>query len=175
MKLFTGIQALNRRLAAGLQVLLVIVFSLLVLDVIWGVFSRYVLQDQASWSEELARLLMVWLALLATALVSREDRHLSLDFLVRAWPEDLQRVSHLLVYVFVFCFAAIVMTWGGWELVADRFASGQSLPALGIAKGWFYLALPVSGMLICLFIVELFWKVCTSSFAESETETEPIS
>lgn len=175
MNVFTGIRALNRRLATGLQVLLIVIFSLLVLDVIWGVFSRYVLENQASWSEELARLLMVWLALLATALVSREERHLSLDFLVLSWPEDLQRFSHLLVYFSVFCFAAFVMTWGGGELVADRFASGQSLPALGIAKGWFYMALPVSGMLICLFMVESFWKKCTTNPAEPETEAEPIS
>jgi TRAP-type C4-dicarboxylate transport system permease small subunit len=35
------------------------------------------------------------------------------------------------------------------------------LPALGISKAWFYLALPVSGLLIVLFSVELLgqaWK-----------------
>ena len=50
------------------------------------------------------------------------------------------------------------MAWGGGELVLSRFESGQMLPALDISRAWFYLALPVSGLLICMFSVESFLK-----------------
>ena len=164
-------RALNNRLCAFLQGLLVVVFAVLVVDVIWGVGSRYILGSQASWSEELARLLMVWLALLGAALACREDRHLGLDVVVRTWPPEVQRIGRLFVYFAIFFFSAGVMFWGGWQLVSQRFASGQTLPALGIAKAWFYLALPVSGALIALFAVESFCR----TFVEQRGENGEVA
>ena len=145
---------LNERLAAVLRWVLIGVFVVLVAVVTWGVASRYLLGDQASWTEELARLLMVWLALLGAALVCREDRHLGMDVVVRSWTEDAQRIARLFVTLLVLGFAAFVMAWGGWQLVSQRFASGQTLPALGVSRGWFYLALPFSGVLTVLFMLE---------------------
>jgi len=163
---------LNNALVAFLQVILVVVFAILVVDVIWGVASRYILGNQASWSEELARLMMVWLALLGAALVCREDKHLGLDVIVRSWPADVQRLGRLVVNLGILAFAAGIMAWGGFQLVSDRFASGQTLPALGIAKAWFYLALPVSGVLTTLFMVESLWATLTEDTAEAEEDAQ---
>lgn len=170
MKFLEIIRRLNAALVGFLQVLLVIVFSVLVMDVVWGVLSRYLLGTQASWSEELARLLMVWLALLGAALACREDRHLGLDVIVRSWPEEVQRIGRLFVYLVIFFFAAAIMFWGGWQLVDQRFSSGQTLPALGVAKAWFYLALPASGLLIAMFMIEAFWSTVVESVSEKEEE-----
>jgi TRAP-type C4-dicarboxylate transport system permease small subunit len=144
-----------------LHLLLISLFSVLVADVLWGVLTRYLLGGQARWSEELARLLMVWLGLLGAALACREEKHLGLDIVVRQWPEALQAWVRIFYNVCVGSFALVVMVWGGGHLVAQRLAAGQMLPALGISKAWFYLALPVSGLLIVLFSVELLgqaWK-----------------
>ncbi|NRB76177.1 MAG: TRAP transporter small permease [Verrucomicrobiales bacterium] len=167
---FRAITQLNHKLADLLQKLLVVIFAALVADVLWGVLSRYLLGGQASWSEELARLLMVWLALLGAALVCREQRHLGLDVVMRSLPPEAQRFGSLLGYAAILSFAAVVMTWGGWQLVSQRFSSGQTLPALGIAKAWFYVALPVSGGLISLFMLEAFWRQMISSDSDSEEE-----
>lgn len=156
MKALQALRQFNEALSRALKLLLVVVFLVLVIDVIWGVGSRYLFGAQASWSEELARLLMVWLALLGAALAAREDRHLGLDVIVRTWPEDTQRLGRLFVACLIILFAGGIMAWGGGQLVEQRFASGQTLPALGIARGWFYLALPVSGALITLFMLESF-------------------
>lgn len=157
MKALAALRKLNDALSGALKLLLVTVFLILVIDVVWGVGSRYLFGAQASWSEELARLLMVWLALLGAALAAREDRHLGLDVIVRTWPDDVQRLGRLFVAVMIILFAGGIMAWGGAQLVEQRFASGQTLPALGIARGWFYLALPVSGALITLFMLESLW------------------
>ena len=37
---------------------LIVVVALLVFDVCWGVFSRYVIGEQTKWTEELARFLL---------------------------------------------------------------------------------------------------------------------
>lgn len=135
-------------------VIAISVFTLLVLDVLWGVASRYLLGSQARWSEELARLLMVWLAMLGAALAYLQQKHLGVDVLIRQLHPDAQRVAQVFVHGVVLLFAATLLCYGGGQLVTQRFASGQLLPALGISKAWFYLAIPISGLLICLFSVE---------------------
>ena len=140
--------------ASALGAIAVAVFTLLVLDVLWGVASRYLLGSQARWSEELARLLMVWLAMLGAALAYLEQKHLGVDVLMRQLHPDAQRVAQVFVHGIVLVFAAAVLCYGGGQLVTQRFESGQLLPALGISKAWFYLAIPISGALICLFSIE---------------------
>ncbi|MDP4610157.1 MAG: TRAP transporter small permease [Opitutales bacterium] len=148
------LRSFNQQASRALNGLLIVVFVLLVIDVLWGVGSRYVLGNQARWSEELARLLMVWLALLGAALATREGQHLGLDVVVRQWPAEVQRLASMFVHCLVAIFALVIMAWGGWQLVADRFESGQMLPSLNISRAWFYLALPVSGALVALFSLE---------------------
>jgi len=150
---------LNHFLARLLQGVLIAVFVILVFVVLWGVGSRYIIGDQASWTEELARLLMVWLALLGAALVCREEKHLGLDAIYRLWVPEVQRLARLLIFAVIFLFAGGIMAMGGAQLVVERFASGQQLPALGISKGWFYMALPVSGVLTAAFMLESFWAI----------------
>ncbi|WPJ96267.1 TRAP transporter small permease [Coraliomargarita algicola] len=148
------LKRINQQASRLLNFLLIIIFIVLVVDVLWGVASRYLLGHQARWSEELARLLMVWLALLGAALASREGQHLGLDVVVRQWTADVQRWAGVVVQLFVLVFAVIIMAWGGGQLVAARFESGQLLPALDISRAWFYLALPVSGLLVSCFSLE---------------------
>ncbi|MHC5158432.1 MAG: TRAP transporter small permease, partial [Planctomycetota bacterium] len=50
-----------------LEAALILAVAVLVLDVLWGVFTRYALSEQAKWSEELARFLLVWISLLGGA------------------------------------------------------------------------------------------------------------
>ena len=161
---------LNEKLVHCLQWLLIVVFVFLVAVVIWGVGSRYILGNQASWSEELARLLMVWLALLGAAMVCREEKHLGLDVLFRSWTPEVQRMARMVAYILIFGFAVGIMGFGGWQLVEQRFASGQTLPALGISKAWFYLALPVSGFLTGLFMVEFMALLFASKSSPQDEE-----
>ena len=147
--------SINSKAGKVLNVVLIVLFTLLVVDVFWGVLTRYVLGGQARWSEELARLLMVWLALLGAALASREEKHLGLDVLVRQWPADLQQWARVFIHLCVGLFSLFILTWGGGQMVLQRFSAGQMLPSLGISKAWFYMALPVSGILMVLFSLEL--------------------
>lgn len=151
---FELLRKTNSGLAAFLRAVLIIVFSFLVVTVLWGVFSRYILGAQASWSEELARLLMVWLGLLGAALAFKEDQHLGLDIIVRQWPLEVQHWGRIFVSLAVLAFGSFVMLYGGSQLVWQRFESGQTLPAMGIAKAWFYLAVPLCGALVSMFSIE---------------------
>ena len=137
--------------ARALGWLAIVVFLILVLDVLLGVFSRRILGDQIRWTEELARFLLVWVSFLGGAIAYIDDKHLGVDLLVERLHPQARRYSRVLVHGLVFAFAFLAMGLGGTKLVIDRFDAGQLLPALQIDKAWFYLAVPISGYLIALF------------------------
>jgi TRAP-type C4-dicarboxylate transport system permease small subunit len=143
--------SLRRHARRLLAVVTVSVFTILVLNVLWGVFARYLLGDQPRWSEEVARLLLVWLAMLGAALAVLDQCHLGVDVLTARFHPDAQRTAALFSQFVVLLFSALVLTYGGGQLLLQRWDSGQILPALGISKAWFYLAIPFSGALISLF------------------------
>ncbi len=126
----------------------------LVLDVLWGVVSRYVLQAQARWTDELATTLLIWISMLGAAVVYGERGHLGLDYLVQKLHPAARWITELAGHALVFAFAAVVMIYGGWVMAERTLASGQLLPALGLPKGYTYFAVPIGGVFFCFYAVE---------------------
>jgi len=127
----------------------VVLFALLVIVVVWQVFSRQVLNDPSTWTEEGARMTFVWLGLFASAYVFGERGHIAVEFVARKLPLRGERVLAVLVQVVILAFAVIVLVWGGWR--ASQNAWLQNLSALPFTLGQMYLALPVSGALIAFY------------------------
>lgn len=143
---------LDRILESALFLLMV----LICLSVLWGVFTRYALGSQASWSEELARFLLIWIGLLGTAWASGQRMHLAITLL----PEYLQgqQQEYLLRFIdlLVMLFAAAVLLVGGGRLVYLTNILGQSSPAMGIPMEMVYLVLPLSGSIIIYYKLSSF-------------------
>lgn len=128
--------------------ILITLMGLLVLDVLWQVASRYLLRDPSSFTDELARYLLIWLTLLGSAYATGKKMHLAIDIL----PEKLQgnkaNLLHRVLYLLVLFFAVVVLIIGGIRLVYISFILGQLAPALQISLGYVYIALPLSGLII---------------------------
>ena len=167
MKLFEWFQ---RLLSKALGVICVIVFAVLVIDVMWGVFARQILEDQPAWTEEFARLLLVWLAILGGVLAYSGDRHLGVDVLVSRFDPGSRRLALAIGHGLVFGFSTCVLLIGGTELFIERLNAGQMMATLGIRKAWFYLVLPVGGGLISLLAIE---KIIATLMGKRETEVSP--
>jgi TRAP-type C4-dicarboxylate transport system permease small subunit len=165
MKFFESIQRILGKVLGGICV---VVFAVLVIDVMWGVFTRQVLNEQPAWTEELARLLLVWLAIFGGVLAYSGDRHLGVDVLVTHFHPATRRAAHALGHLCVLGFSVAVLLIGGIELFRDRLDSGQMMPTLGIPKAWFYLVLPVGGGLIALLSVEKIMAVLRGQDGKEE-------
>ncbi len=139
-----------------LEFVLFLLMILICVSVLWGVFTRYALGSQASWSEELARFLLIWIGLLGAAWASGQRMHLSITLL----PEYLQgqqRVYLLrLIDILVLMFAAAVLLVGGGRLVYLTNLLGQSSPAMSIPMEVVYLVLPLSGLIIICYKLSSF-------------------
>ena len=123
----------------------------LVLDVLWGVISRYILGYQSSWTEELARVLLIWSSLLGAALTFYLKGHLGVDYLVSKFDASSRRILGVANYLIICIFAGYVLIYGGIGLVKETFALEQRMMALGIAKGFVYLVVPLCGIFIIVF------------------------
>ena len=129
----------------------VALFALLVVIVVWQVFSRQVLANPATWTDEGARLTFVWLGLFASAFVFGERGHVAVEFVVRKFPEGVEKLIAIIVQVLVLAFALVVLVWGGWRAAQNAWTQGLS--ALPFTFGQMYLALPVSGVLMAFYSV----------------------
>ena len=132
---------------------LITIFAVLVVDVIGQVFARYVLNTSFSFTEELARFLLIWLSIIGAAYLNAERAHLSMDFLYAKWSAINRRRASIFGEVTIFVFAFFVMVVGGSNLVYTTLYLDQLSGTLQIPLGYVYVVLPVCGLLIMCFSV----------------------
>ena len=137
-----------------LEFLLIVAVGLLVIDVVWGVFTRYAMGQQANWTEELARFLLVWVTLLGGAVAFGTKGHLGVDYFVAKLHVDARKAMAIISHLIVLFFAVAIFLYGGGRVVSDALAMEQMTPALGWRMGYVYLALPISGVFIVLYTIE---------------------
>jgi len=114
----------------------------------WGVVARFMLHRPLVWSDELASLLFLWLAMMGAVVALRRGEHMRMTALVsKANPR--QRVLLEAVATSA-CLAFLsLVAWPAWEYAADERAITTS--ALEISNVWRAAALPVGIALMAVF------------------------
>ena len=156
-----GIAVLERRLgsvvdyAAG---------ALVVADIVvlfMGVLARFVFHSPLIWSDELASILFIWMAMLGSVVALRRGEHMRMTALVSMQPPSRQPLFEAIALVAALAFLAMV-AWPSWEYASEeRFIT---TPALDISNAWRAAALPVGIALMALFAVlrllrDVEWRV----------------
>ena len=140
-------------LDAILSRVLVLLMFCLVGSVLWQVFSRYILSAPSSWTEELARFLLIWISLLGAAYAFRGGMHLALDLLPsKVTGKNADRLKNLTIFLIVL-FSFTVLVVGGFGLVQLTWELKQYSAVLGLPMAYVYSVIPVSGLLICMYAV----------------------
>lgn len=165
------LHALRHGLTRGLEGFIVATMALLVVAVVWGVFTRYALGEQAKWTEELARFLLVWVSLLGGAYAFGSKAHLGVDFFVERLHPDARRWTAVAVHGVVLFFAGAILLFGGGQVVREALALEQTTPALGWKMGYVYLALPVSGFFVALYTLSNLTQTLGRSTAAGADES----
>lgn len=135
----------------GLGGILVVLMAAMVLNVLWQVFTRFVLRDPSSYTEEIARYLLVWVGLLGASYAAGKRLHLAIDLLPTRLEGSAKRVLALFIESCAFLFALFVLVVGGSRLVRLTLILGQHSAALQVPLGYVYLALPLAGLLIMFY------------------------
>lgn len=137
-----------------LAIALVVLMAAMVLDVTWQIFTRFVTNNPASWSEELARFLLIWIGLLGAAWAYRARAHLGLSYMVEKFNQENQRKLAIVSYLATALFAVLVMVYGGMQLVLLTLELNQVSASLGVKIGYVYSIIPISGTLITIYALD---------------------
>jgi len=155
----TKVDLVFNKISRILEWFMILIFALLVLDVLFQVFSRYLLGTSFTWTEEFARFSLIWMTILGAAYLNGTQEHLSMDFLYQKFSESNKRKASVLIEVLIFLFALIVMVIGGLNLVYTTLHLEQLSGTLRIPLGYVYAIMPFSGFLIMCFSIYHISKV----------------
>lgn len=154
---------LKNKIDAVLKWILVIIMAVMTLNVLWQVFSRFVLQNPSSFTDELARYLLVWAGILGASYVAGQKLHLAIDLLSTKLEGKSKSYLEIFIEACVFIFSLVVMVIGGIRLVFITLTLKQISAALQVPLGYVYLAVPLSGLLMMFyssfFIIEELKKI----------------
>lgn len=148
---------------------LIVLMAANVLNVLWQVFTRFVLKNPSSFTEELARYLLIWVGLLGASYAAGKKMHLAIDVVVNRFGSKSRMYAEYLIQIFILLFALLVLVIGGIRLVAITLTLNQISAALQVKLGYVYLVLPLSGLLLMFYAV-LF--IADKNLNQSQGSTE---
>ncbi|WP_134702806.1 TRAP transporter small permease [Ammoniphilus sp. YIM 78166] len=119
----------------------------------YQVVARYLFSAPPSWSEELARYLMIWLTFLGAAIAFRTNAHLGLDFFVGLLPGKGQRWVSWMVGALLLVVLGLIFS-KGFEVAQSM--KSQLSPAMRISMAYPYMAVPVGTFLM---MFEMIWNL----------------
>ena len=144
---------LRKKIDKILGAALALIMGVMVINVLWQVFTRFVVGSPSSFTDELARYLMIWVGVLGAAYISGRRMHVAIDLLPAKLNKEgqirLKKIASIIIIAF--CFFALVI--GGFRLVYITYSLGQYSPALQIPLAFVYIVIPISGILIIYYKV----------------------
>ncbi len=142
-----GVARILNGVRRTIEIVIMGMFLILIAAVFYQVVGRYVFNAPPDWSEELARYLQVWIAMLASALCIHRGWHFGVDYLIHILPRRPQAFFGIVVNLLVSGFLVLLLVTGVRILAV---ASVQTSPAMGINMWYAYLAIAVGALLMLL-------------------------
>jgi TRAP-type C4-dicarboxylate transport system permease small subunit len=114
------------------------------------VVSRYIFKYSFPWAEELTRYLMIWMALLTSAVVLRRNQHIRVDIFSHKIPAKLYFLFKTALNLLIIVFIIVLFKEG----LSTSFSMRQvSTSSLYISMFWPYFSIPVSSMCMIIFMI----------------------
>lgn len=155
---------LGEKTVAGL--LLLIIVSTMAAQV----FARYVFGSPFQWSEEVARLALIWMTFISAAFVMAERRHIAVDMISSRVDDSGKLFIECLSYIVV-AGSCLLLLIGGANFV--WYVGKVGSPALGVPKSWWYGAGMVGLLLMAIHsLVNLLQVWMTGKPIPRETHVE---
>jgi len=134
-----------------LKYALVFTFILLIITTLLQVLARYVASITIPWTEEGARLILIIVTFLGSAIALRDNEHISLLFLFKKIPDRYKNYVNIVINSIIVLFL-IFFIKGSLEMISMNWVVPLvSLPKLKM--GYVYLILPVSSFLMVYFLI----------------------
>ena len=115
-----------------------------------GVIARFALHNPLVWSDELASILFLWLAMLGAAVAFRRAEHMRMTAIVARLSPGGRALMEAVATCACLAFLAMVL-WPAWQHASDE--GDITTPALEISNLWREIAMPIGIALMGIFAV----------------------
>jgi len=126
-------------------------FLVMVVLTCWQVFTRYILDNPSSWSEELVSYLFAWMSLFGACVVTGERGHMNIPLLVEHFDGGGKKALLCLSEFVALLFSAVILVLGGIQI--QNLTMGQMTSSLGVPLGVFYVVVPAAGALNVIYTI----------------------
>lgn len=144
------VRYLNRGTVAITMVFLILMVLLVFMQIVLRIFTGFTF----SWTEELARYLMVWVAFLGGGFAFQHGAHMSIEVLVNRFTHNIQSVFKIISLILCLVFYGLLIL-KGLDFVGT---TSSKSPGLQIPMALVYLAIPIGAFLQLLNVVDVTWQ-----------------
>ena len=145
-------------------------FWMMAAVVFYQVFTRYILDDSAGWTEEIARYFLVAVVFVGASMSVRKNNHIQVDYFFRLMPRALARVMSTLVDL-VRCGFLGYSTWLTW-LLLERIG-GQPMAVIDLPVGWVFSAMLFGFAVMFLRSLQVAWRHWQLGYSVLERPENP--
>jgi tripartite ATP-independent transporter DctM subunit len=142
--------ALDSVLGAAVEILAATLVAAEIVILFSGVVARYVFNHPLVWSDELASILFLWLAMLGAVIAFRRDEHMRMTAAVGGLPAPTRATFDLFATCAALAFLLLI-AWPAYEYAREE--TFITTPALGLNNAWRAAALPSGIALMAVFAV----------------------
>ncbi|MEO1019036.1 MAG: TRAP transporter small permease [Pseudomonadota bacterium] len=165
MRIFNQVCDILRNIV---RVYILLIAAALFAVVIMTVFTREALGWVYSWSEEVPRYLLIWLAFMSAAVCVDVKDHIAFDYFYQRIQGIAGKLVKSIVNLGIIGFG-FIMTWFGIDFVQDF--GGDAMESIPFTNIWYYPSLPIAGALIMLFAMRDLLNI----WLAPELRTQPAS
>ena len=121
------------------------------------VILRFFFKSNLPWAEEVARYLMIWVVMIISSVLVKEDGLIKVDLFDNLWPEKFLKYREMLYQILLLALFILLLREGWSQAV---YGLGGTISSLDISWFWPYLAIPTGMALILIqFICQSLAKI----------------
>ncbi len=156
-------KTLDKILDLVMRFVMAVAMGALVVFGTWQIFTRFILNNPSTFTDEVLRYVLIWASLLGSAYCFYKDEHLSLDLVKDRVHGTVSAVLFVFIEMMTLFFVCYVFVYGGGRLMMN--ATNIS-SVLHIPYKVLYSIIPISGVFIVVARILKYIQILTGNNKE---------
>ncbi len=141
-------KTINKVLGYAISVLV----GMMALVCCWQVITRFVLNSPSKYTEEILRYALIWTTMLGVPYAYGQEKHIAINIFTKNFSPKGNLATKMVIEVIVMILCVTIFIMGGMMVTMN--SAGQISPALQMPMPFYYVGLPICGVLTLLYSLQ---------------------